>query len=240
MIQLCHALLVTSAPSSGWTSWTVFFSRPWLAELQHIPCIQLCWHLYWDKAIVFHFPVCHTDTQSPVCTLDHWVVYPAAFFSSFRSTPLPWPFPLPNSMMFWCGCQSYSNPFGQDGQSKDRVNIQVESAGSGIVFRWAKQKDRFASSSQSMRRMRLELLAALFPIALFRKWKYSWTPPKTPRIRQILTGSLSLWIHSCLRLVPIPFFQWYDSRMVNSIRLTLWPQIILWDLHPEGTCVERK
>lgn len=57
MIQLWHAPLVTSAPSSGWTSSsTMFISRPWLAELQHIACIQLHWSLYWDRAMVFHLP----------------------------------------------------------------------------------------------------------------------------------------------------------------------------------------
>lgn len=111
MIQLCHALLVTPAPSSGWTSSsTMFFSRPGLAELRHIACIQLHWSLYWDRATVFHFPKFVTIIlKSPVCTVDHWVIYPAAFFPSYSSAPLPWPFLL-HSMMLHGGASNHIPP----------------------------------------------------------------------------------------------------------------------------------
>lgn len=42
--------------------------------------------------------VCDNNAQSPVCTVDHSVIYPATFCSSYSWIPFPWPFPLPHSM----------------------------------------------------------------------------------------------------------------------------------------------
>lgn len=177
---------------------------------------------------------------------DHWVICLAASSLLRAGHPLPWSLPVPYSMTFKGACQPLSSLLNQSDESRK-----------GKCANWAHQGLEFfqegTGGPSPDRESELEEWGwnCLQPWLLEPHSGGENVAKQDPKVKN-KTDRLSLWFHSCLRLVPAPFFpvmRFKTGKAVSFLslinkrslrQLTLWAKLYREDPASwRSTCGEK-
>lgn len=140
----------------------------------------------------------------PLSYLSTWLLVAGHSF--------PWPLPVLYSMTFWWACQSHCHPLNQSDESKNdkhprQAHQDLES------FSGKPQKAPFAwSRVRELQEWGWNCLQPLFLLP-HSEGEYVARHHQQSQDEDKYRERLSLWIHSCWRLVPAPFFpvRWLNT-----------------------------